>query len=234
MKTIKIYECELREIIRESVYRILDEVRGALDERMRGLAETIWNRIEGGETDFVIDAQTIDKCQDYFKATKPIEVKTFSQKETEIGNTAKSEIKIEPNKYVLYINLFYAGVSLEPIPMIMHELTHMVNVEKYRPKNAYAVNEEFINEYYYYFRDTECNARVCEFSYYLDGQIKQGKSVNPDVNCGEYSEIHKLDKMLGIIRAIWVTDLYTNPNYVIAIGRLENMFPSDRNEWTRL
>ena len=234
MKTIKINERELRKIIRESVYRILDEVRGALDERMRGLAETIWNRIEGGETDFVIDTQTIDKCQDYFKATKPIEVKTFNQKETEIGNTAKSEIKIEPNKYILYINLFYVGVSLEPIPMVMHELTHMVNVEKYKPKNAYAVNEEFINEYYYYFRDTECNARVCEFSYYLDEQIKQGKAISPDVNCKEYSEIHKLDKMLGITRTIWVTDLYTNPNYVIAIGRLVNMLPSDRNEWTRL
>ena len=48
MEAIKIHERELRDIIRESVYRILDEVRGALDERMRGLAETIWNRIEGG------------------------------------------------------------------------------------------------------------------------------------------------------------------------------------------
>lgn len=110
----------------------------------------------------------------------------------------------------------------------------MVNAEKYAFKDAFNVGDAFIDEYYYYFRDTECNARVCEFSYYLDGQIKQGKPISPDANCEEYSEIHKLDRMLGIIRTIWVTDLYTNPNYVITIGRLENMLPSDRNEWTRL
>lgn len=234
METIKIHERELRDIIRESVYRILDEVRGALDERMRGLAETIWNRIKKGETEFVIDTQTIDKCQDYFKATKPIEVKTFRQEETQIGDIAKSEIKVEKDRYILYVNLSYVGISLEPIPTIMHELTHMVNVEKYKLKDVYAVNDEFINEYYYYFRDTECNARVCEFSYYLDEKIKKGEAINPDVNCGEYSEIHKLDKMFDIIRAIWLTDLYTTPNYVITIGRLENMLPSDRNEWSRL
>lgn len=109
MKTIKISECELREIIRESVYRILDEVRGALDERMRGLAETIWNRIEGGETDFVIGTQTIDKCQDYFKATKLIEVKTFRQEKVKIGDHGKSELHSYEEKYVLYINLSYVG-----------------------------------------------------------------------------------------------------------------------------
>ena len=36
MEAIKIHERELRDIIRESVYRILDEVRGALDERIGG------------------------------------------------------------------------------------------------------------------------------------------------------------------------------------------------------
>ena len=148
MEAIKIHERELRDIIRESVYRILDEVRGALDERMRGLAETIWNRIKKGETEFVIDTQTIDKCQDYFKATKPIEVKTFSQEETKIGGYGKSELQSYEGKYILLINLSYVGISLPPIPIIMHELTHMVNVEKYKLKDVYAVNDEFMPQIY--------------------------------------------------------------------------------------
>lgn len=234
MEAIKIHERELRDIIRESVCRILDEVRGALDERMRGLAETIWNRIEGGETDFVIDTQTIDKCQDYFKATKPIEVKTFSQEETKIGGYGKSELQSYEGKYILLINLSYVGISLPPIPIIMHELTHMVNAEKYKFKDAFSVGDSIIDGYYYYFRDTECNARVCEFSYYLEGKIKKGEPINTDINCGEYSEIHKLGIMRNILDTIMLTEITTNPNYVIYIGRLENMLPPDVNEWYRL
>ena len=230
MEVIKISERELRDIIRESVYRILDEVRGALDERMRGLAETIWNRIEGGETDFVIDTRTIDKCQDYFKATKPIEVKTCKERGVDYKTTLKASIIPFDDKYVLEINLYYVGISLEPIPIIMHEFVHMVNIERYKLKQVMETADANANLYLYYFRDTECNARVGEFSEYLTGKLQKNEAINSDLYCEEYEAIHRLKEMYNLLNIINITDSYTYPNCIIAIASEKGRLPTSINQ----
>lgn len=221
---------ELRTVIRESVCRILDETRGALDIRMRGLAELIWSRIEKGETDFVIDTQTIDGCQDYFRATKPIEVKTYNEKGTDYKTTLKASITPLDNKYVLVINLHYAGTVLQPIPLIMHEFVHMVNLEKYNIKQIIETADANANLYLYYFRDTECNARVGEFSEYVSGKIQRGETINPNINCEEYEKIHRLNEMYNLLFIISITNWYTYPNCVIALMAEKGRIPTESKQ----
>lgn len=230
---VYITETDIKKMIKESVLQFLsflNETRGALDSRMKTLAEMIWDRIEKGETNFVIDTQTINHCQDYFDATKPIVVDVFNQESLKLGDRGKAELTPYEDHYILSINLSYVGKTLLPIPTIMHELTHLVNWERYTIKQFYNVDDPFIKEYYYYFRDTECNARVCEFSYYLDEKIKRGEQLDSNIYCQEYTSIHKLDKMFEIIQRIFYTEIGTRPNYVVQIGRLENFLPNDPNK----
>ena len=229
-----ITETEVKEMIKESVLQVLsflNETRGALDSRMKTLAEMIWSRVEKGETNFVIDIQTINQYQDYFDATKPIVIKVINEENAELGGHGKSEIMKYDNRYEITINLAYVGVTLRPIPTIMHELTHMVNLEKYNLKKFCVSNDQFINEYLYYFRDTECNARVCEFSYYIEEKLEKNEPLDSNLYCQEYTSIHKLDKMYNILWMIYVTDKNTNPNYALLVGDIENMIPADQKKW---
>lgn len=229
-----ITETEVKEMIKESALQVLsflNETRGALDSRMKTLAEMIWSRVEKGETNFVIDARIINQYQDYFYATKPIVIKVINEDNAELGGHGKAEIMKYDDSYELTINLAYVGAALRPIPTIMHELTHMVNLEKYELKDVSLTEDNFINEYLYYFRDTECNARVCEFSYYIEDKIEKNEPLDSNLYCQEYTSIHKLDKMYNILATIYNTDIYTKPNCVLKIGKLENMLPSDYKKW---
>lgn len=193
MKKIIINEQILRQIISECVKRCIDEARGAIDARMGKLAELIWETVQETikkeEDKFIIDAETINQYQNYFKATKPIEVVIFYNEDKYSDEYSEAALNNNQDKYVLKINTFVIGNEIEPIPAIMHELTHLVNYEKYNVKGLYLTTNQWLNDWYYLYRDTEMNARISEFSYYLKSKKDKNEPINKSIFSDEYEKI---------------------------------------------
>lgn len=219
-KKIYLTEEQVKGIIKTCVMLLLNESMGMIDKNLETLANDIVARVKSGENNFLIEPEIINQYQSYFNASKPIEV--------EVNNYKKglASINMQGNKYVLYINPKTINMS-DVVAVIMHEFTHMINLERYNVKDIYVTDNANINKLNYLFRDTERQARLSEFGYYLQYQLNNNIEIKRDIRTTEYESILLLDDMYELLECINNSkDLIINQELVMKLNNAGEMLPT--------
>lgn len=182
---------------------VLNEARGVPDASMKELAYYIWDRItEDGDRNFFLSIDDLDEYVHYYKVYKPLMVVTIS------NENSSSLAQFDKSQNMAYdkltVNMAMVDSKGSPVSTIMHELTHMLNrnVPGNRIQGGISVQNygrayELANHCFYLFSDTECNARVAEFSMFL----QENPQIN-DLHCRECEKVTGLKSMKILMNMI--------------------------------
>ena len=206
---MKLTENDIRYLVNECVTRIM-EVRGALDDRLKGLAWLIIRRLEAGEKNFVISQDELAKYYPYEHMPDSLNVAVVNLYFEYTGikgvySIETNTIKIDEH-YTYFLNDQRYGKRIKHnlLDVLMHELTHFVNhceaqedVDKLpRPmKMSSDEPSKIAKRILYFFDKGEMNARVTEFKWEIHGSYKIGK-------LSSYDNITHLSSMRKLIDAV--------------------------------
>jgi len=223
-KKLYLTEEQVKGIIKTCVILLLNESMGMIDKKLETLANDIVIRVKNGENNFLIEPKTINQYQSYFVASKPIEVEVNSYKK------GLASINRQGDKYVLYINPKTINMG-DAAAVIIHEFTHMINFERYNVKDILVTDNVNINKLNYLFRDTERQARLSEFGYYLQYQLNNDIEIKRDIRTTEYESILLLDDMYELLECINNSkDLIINQELVMKLNDAGEMLPTKNIE----
>jgi hypothetical protein len=180
------------------------EARGALDDRLKGLAWLILKRIESGEDEFTLDQKDIARYYPYEHVPEFLNVavknlESYITKQLGSYSLATNTITLDDAR-VLFMRRGYKGYKSKLFEILMHELTHFVNhyESQYNekldsiPKPMVMKGTIFSNKVraiLYLFSKTEMNARATEFKVCY----KKGNKLS------DYEGITKLSYMRELI-----------------------------------
>ena len=197
-------ENEIANMVKECVGRIL-EVHGAIDDRIKGLAESIIKRLRAGEKNFTIPKEELMKYYPYRNCPESLNVVSeFLRK----GVSASYSPTIHTLRVAPRSMMFNDKYLLE---IIMHELTHFVNGnEATKPvghfcKSMETDKEQLIDEILYLFDKSEISARVTQFKQSLSNQWLNRNT----------EDTTRLKRMLQLINEVEEEDYY---EYVECFG----------------
>lgn len=177
----------IKELVSESVKRILSERMNVVDEKMFLLAEDIYNKIlkEFNKNNYTIEIKLSKTfIKKYYPYNNPQDLTILAEFDNSNGT-----MEYLKNKTIL-INLskIFNNDKNTIIGDIVHELTHYVNDCEGNINDVYKTDKVTLDELLYLLRDTECNARCSCFGYLL---FKE----NNKKDIEKYEEITKLNKI---------------------------------------
>ena len=202
-------ERDIKQPVNECVLRVL-EARGALDDRMKGLAWLIIRRLASGEKKFVITRNELKKYYPYqhMPASLNVSVENLSFQYTGKKGAYSIEthtVKIDEHYIYFLRDRRYANrTKHELFDVLMHELTHFANtceaqedVDKMpRPmKMSSDGPSRAAKRILYLFDKGEMNARATEFKWEIHGSYKIGK-------LSSYENITHLSSMRSLIEDV--------------------------------
>lgn len=202
-------EQDIKRLVNECVLRVL-EARGALDDKMKGLAWLIIRRLESGEMEFVITKKELAKYYPYQHMPDSLNVAAVDLYRQYTGKKAAYSIETNTVKIDITYTYFltdprYAGrTKHELFEVLMHELTHFVNhsesqedVDKLPRPMKMSADEpsKTAKRILYLFDNGEMNARATEFKWEIHGSYKLGKLSN-------YDSITRLSSMRELIDTV--------------------------------
>ena len=163
---------DFKEIVTESVKRILFERMNVIDEKMFPLAEYIYNIIynecikDNYDIKHLINLQTIKKYYPYNNPKQLLIIGKFLEFDE------MSKMIYENQKLIINLNVFFESDKITNCSNICHELTHYINdcEGNISPIKAPKISNELSKNLFYLIyllRDTECNSRCSQFGYYL-------------------------------------------------------------------
>lgn len=207
---------DIKRIINECVARIV-EARGALDDKMRGLAELIVSRVKSGEDEFTL---TRDELAQYYPYKNVpdflgILVKNLYREYTGIKALyARISNRIEIDSGLVELMRYFDKsykAEYEPYitEIVMHELTHFVNhfesgdnerLDSIPRPMKFDCTEpsKLAKRILYLFDKTEMNARATEFKW----ELKRRRVRRPESNLNRYDDITHLSGMRKLINAV--------------------------------
>ena len=207
---------DIKKIINECIARIM-EARGALDDKMRGLAELIVGRVKSGENEFTLTRDELALYYPYKNVPDflGVLVKNLYREYTGVKALyARLSNRIEIDSgLVELMRYFDKGYKAEYEPyiteIVMHELTHFVNHFESgdnerldsipRPmKFDRTEPSKLVKRILYLFDKTEMNARATEFKW----ELKRRRVRRPESNLDRYDDITHLSGMRKLINAV--------------------------------
>ena len=206
---MRLTESDIKKLINECLSRLL-EARGAIDDKMKGLAWLIIRRLEGGEKKFVISRDELAKYYPYEHMPDSLNVAVVDLYFEYTGNKGAYSIETNTIKidehyiYFLEDQRYAKRIKHELLDVLMHELTHFVNhceaqedVDKLpRPmKMSSDEPSKIAKRILYLFDKGEMNARVTEFKWEIHGSYKIGK-------LSSYDKITRLSSMRKLIDVV--------------------------------
>ena len=184
----------LKNIISESISKILLEKMHILNEKLFPLAEYIYNLIdikikkEVYNFSYKISNKTILKYYPYNNSSDLFIV---------VGdNLTDGNMEYKDKHIIVNYNYFYNYDKNTTISFIIHELTHFINDNEGGIKNILISSSTdmvyiLLRKLLYYLRDTECNARCSQFGYFLTKE-KNIKDLTHYENITKLKQIAKL------------------------------------------
>lgn len=156
---------DLKIIITECVRCIL-EYHGAIDDRLKGLAELIIKRVKSGEDNFTLKRNELEQYYPYKNAPESLNVSVQFLKpgaEAAYSQTTNT-IKVSPGVRYLSTNEYFTEI-------LMHELTHFVNnnessknLKKWYPEDLGSNGPGIVaKKIEYLFDPSEMQARATQF-----------------------------------------------------------------------
>ena len=204
---------DIKKIINECITRIM-EARGALDDKLRGLAELIVSRVKSGKDEFVLSEKELAQYYPYKNIPASLNVLVEDMYSQYTGNKASysrltNTITLD-STYVLFLSSGRYTKEYEPIltEIVMHELTHLVNHYESgdnerldsipRPmKFERTEPSKVVKGILYLFDKGEMNARATEFKWEL-----KRRRVRKESNLGRYDSVTHLSSMRKMIDAV--------------------------------
>jgi len=204
---------DIKKIINECITRIM-EARGALDDKLRGLAELIVSRVKSGEDEFVLSENELAQYYPYKNIPASLNVLVEDMYSQYTGNKASysrltNTITLD-STYVLFLRSGRYTKEYELIltEIVMHELTHLVNHYESgdnerldsipRPmKFERTEPSKVVKGILYLFDKGEMNARATEFKWEL-----KRRRVRKESNLGKYDSVTHLSSMRKMIDAV--------------------------------
>ena len=188
----------------------IKEEKGGIDIRMKVLAELIYDKSleysAENKASFIISAQDLNRFQDYIVFSEPLRIIIGQLK-----GASSAAYNFVNGKDVIYLDITKFRSKDFAIPLILHELTHMVHhgktgntgifqfTSKNNPKDIAK-----INRYMYYFNSDEMQARICQYYYYCQLNTPL-PPLSPDMD--------KITNIINIKRAI--KDVKNNLNIAV-------------------
>lgn len=215
-------EREIRSMVMECVSMILEH-HHAIDKSLEKLADLIDEKYhEGGG---VISVEEINSINPYFSVNSPIVVSVVSNDEFAASyNEKTNEIEINEKKY----NGRFSSKEL-----IMHELSHFIDLNartkpinpptQYTPNGPTDLPVKFSNDILYFFRPTEMQARLTQFTYFLKSNPDCARK---DLTSIENEKVLKTEYMSILIEIVEGTEYYKTSGEIVQI--LANSASCDR------
>lgn len=180
-------------MVSESVKEILSEIRGAIDDKIKNIAEIIIKRLKNGEKKFLLTKNEIKQFYPYKNCPNflNVSVEPIRSGIPSSYNYKTNTLRISPS-----ISMFDDMYIVE---ILMHELTHFVNC--FEKKNVYGGNvittaetekERTLQEILYLFNYSEMQARATQYKWALKNSWK-GR---------DYEEVTRIERMNYLINEI--------------------------------
>ena len=222
---------DIRKIVNECITRIM-ETRGALDDKLRGLAELIVSRVKSGENEFTLNRNELEEYYPYKRVPESLNVLVkdlYSQYTGHKAAYSRTTNTITMDEtYVIMLRSRRYAEEYEPIitEIVMHELTHFVNhIESGdnerldsipRPMNFERTEpSKVVKRILYLFDKSEMNARATEFKW----ELKRKRPRQGERNMGKYDSITRLSSMSKLIDAVQ-NDVQPSDNQPLSIVEL--------------
>ena len=204
---------DIKKIVNECVARVL-EARGALDDKLRGLAELIVGRVKSGEDEFVLSEKELAQYYPYKNIPASLNVLVEDMYSQYTGHKASysrltNTITLD-STYVAFLRSGRYTKEYEPIltEIVMHELTHLVNHYESgdneridsipRPMNfERTAPSKIVKRILYLFDKGEMNARATEFKWELKLKMARRES-----SLARYDSVTHLSSMRKMIDAV--------------------------------
>lgn len=206
-------ECEIRSMVMECVSMILEH-HHSIDKSLEKLAELIDEKYhEGGG---FISTEEINAINPYFSVKSPLVVSVVSNDEFVASyNVKTNEIEINEKKY---------NGKFSSKETIMHELSHFIDLNartkplnpptQYTPNGPIDLPVKFSNDILYFFRPTEIQARLTQFTYFLKSNPDCAKK---DLSSFENEKVLKADYMSTLIEIVEGSDYYKASGEIVQI-----------------
>ena len=205
---------DIKKMVNECVTQII-EARGALDDKLRGLAELIVGRVKSGEDEFTLTGEEVAQYYPYKNAPTSLNVRVEEMYSQYTGNKAvysrlTNTIAID-RTYAVFLRSGRYTEEYESIltEIVMHELTHLVNHYESgdneridsipRPmKFERTEPSKIAKRILYLFDKGEMNARATEFKW----ELKRNGVGRGERSLAGYDSVTRLSSMRKLIDAV--------------------------------
>lgn len=155
----------------QTVNEDVSETMSGIDNRMLELAKHIYDNalkaVKLGRQPIGISPEEINASQDYFKTEEPLYI--IIGHNMDYQNLASYSCNDQTQENFITINPLALDKETDIIPIILHELTHMVNYlatnNKESLKSVKTI-DGMVNNFFYLFNPTEMQARLSQYYHY--------------------------------------------------------------------
>lgn len=222
METVLLDKRDIREMVLESVKKVLAEKRGVVDEGIKQLcsyisnwaAESFKNHQSNDFTDkFIIPAEEVDKYNKYFKSSLPLTIVIGGTSEDKFGGEYEkgtNTITISNQLWDYNTWEFLNKTTIREV--LSHELTHMVNLNMFANKTVAHINQTELcgvnisNDIRYLFSNTEMTARINGFAQFLE-IAKPLKIIRKSgIAFDEVTRVKKMEEYINLLKSLRYED----------------------------
>ena len=166
---MKLSQEDIRYMVSECINRILCEYHGAIDDRLKSIAEIIISHLRKGYLNFTLLKNDFEQYYPYKHCPECLNICVQKMGENKFAAYSPSTNTLKITTSFIFFDDDYL------IEIMMHELTHWVNTcESNKINNGrYAVTpnnekEKLLKEILYLFDSSEIQARTSQLKWYLN------------------------------------------------------------------